>query len=703
MEKNKIEKVYDQIHAPEDLKQETFEKMKKLEPKKKANYSFILSVAALFMFTFALGTLYYTNKPSFDNEQPEQKQIAFETESIDLLHFKNIQELREYFDKNYEDEAKFFNKEMQLETLDSDIKSEARTSATTKGAAEELADTVNSDLNYYKTNTQVENVDEADIVKTDGKYIYYVTNNSVYVVKADDLNLESKLDFSVSDDENTRYYPSELFISEDKLVIIGNYVKYSTQNNNENSLAKRIAISTNISTTKAYIYDISNKSEPKELRQVDIDGDYDTSRMIGNTLYLISTKYMYYNPDLKDTDILPIYYDSASSNEYKNIDCNRIVYNKDSDDSVYKTVGAVNINDNSEIIVETFLGYGDTVYCSESNLYLTSPVYNEGNTQVLNSTEIYKFNISDGGLKYVCKNTINGNVNNQFSLDEYNGNLRVATTVTIQEEPNKTSSKDGYEVVEIGKTTTNNILYVLDENLEKIGELTDFGITEKIYSVRFIGNVAYIVTFEQIDPLFVIDLSDPRNPVMKGELEIPGYSSYLHPYDENHIIGIGYNVKDNGYGGVTNETVKISMFDVSDLSNPKEIFTKSLGEGYSYSNVTYDHKLLMYDKARNLMGFPISMKNENGKMQDSILILNIDLENKEFKIHSQYTVDSFSYYIRKVIYIEDTLYILCDSEILAFNINTLENIANLQLPYERSNLYVDDDFTIEEVEVNLQE
>lgn len=700
MEKNKIEKVYDQIHAPESLKQKTFEKIKQTAPKKNKNYSFILSIAAMFIFTIAVGTAYYINKPVLNNDELEGEKVAIEVQDTDLNHFKSVQDLREYFDKTYSQTTRYYdggiaNEEMaEVQTVLSD------TNNLETKSAEDTSATMKESSNYYTTNTQVENVDEADIVKTDGNYIYYVTNNTIYIVKADELKLETKLDFSVSDDENTRYYPSELFIKDNKLIVIGNFVKYSQEGSLQDTLKSRI-IQSSINTTKAYIYDIQDKANPKELRQVDIDGNYNTSRLIGSTLYLISSKYMYYTPDMEDSDILPLYYDNASSEEYQNVDCKNIVYNENSSDNTYQTIGAVNIESNDELLVETFLGYGNTVYCSENNLYITAPIYNNENTEILNSTEIYKFNISSGGLKYSCKTTISGDINNQFSLDEYDGNLRVATTVTIEEEPAKTSSDNGYEVVEIGKTTTNNILYVLDENLEKIGELTDFGIEEKIYSVRFIGKVAYIVTFEEVDPLFVIDLSDPQNPVMKGELEIPGYSSYLHPYDENHIIGIGYNVKDNGYGGVTNETVKLSMFDVSDLSNPKEIFSKTLGEGYSYSSVTYDHKLLMYDKQRSLIGFPITMK-ENGKMQESILLLNIDLENNEFKIHSQYTMGSYNYYMRKVIYIEDILYILCDNKILAFNINTSDSIGTLDLPYERSNLYKTETSS-DTVELNVEE
>lgn len=706
MNEDKIKDMYDKIHAPENLKKETMEKMKNENPKK-FNYKYILSMAALFVFALTAGTLYYTNKKETEVPNiavlPEETSITIETESPDLLHFQSVEDVRNYFKETYETNNRYF-KDIAFSTMTNgeQMKSAevddlaAADVATTESASE------TKEKNFYQTNTQVENVDEADIVKTDGDYIYYVTNSSVYIVKAETLNLDAQISFARSSNSEENYYPSEVFLKEDKLIVIGNYTKYIDY---DGIFARNIRRTSNINTTKAYIYDISDKTDPKELRQVDIDGNYDTSRLVGDTLYLIGTKSVYYTKDLKDDDILPVYYDSAFSNEYKALDCKHIVYKEDTSDSIYKTIGAININATEQMAIESFLGYGDTVYCSENNLYLTVPIYNSSETDsnVLNKTEIYKFSISGGGLKYSCKTEINGDVNDQFSLDEYNGNLRIATTATIEEVPDKTTTEDGVTTVEIGKRTKNNILYVLDENLNKISELTDFGITEKIYSVRFIKDVAYIVTFKEIDPLFVIDLSDPTNPVMKGELEIPGYSSYLHPYDENHIIGIGYNVKQNGFGGVSNETVKLSMFDVSDLENPKEIFTKTLGEEYSYSDVTRDHKLLMYDGQRNLMGFPISMRNKNYKYEDAIVILEIDLEGNEFKIHSKYTVDNFTYYIRKVIYIEDTLYILCGNEILAFDINTLDNIGKLDLPYERQNAtynsgLVTIDSAVEEIE-----
>ena len=146
-------------------------------------------------------------------------------------------------------------------------------------------------------------------------------------------------------------------------------------------------------------------------------------------------------------------------------------------------------------------------------------------------------------------------------------------------------------VIDNQRITANN-LYVLNEKLEVIGKIEDLAKDEKIYSARFVGDKGYVVTFKQIDPLFVIDLSDPNNPEVKGALKIPGYSSYLHPYDDNHIIGIGYNTKTNKYGNVTNTNMKMAMFDVSDLENPKEIFSVDIGDenGYVSSDINYNHK-----------------------------------------------------------------------------------------------------------------
>ena len=247
-------------------------------------------------------------------------------------------------------------------------------------------------------------------------------------------------------------------------------------------------------------------------------------------------------------------------------------------------------------------------------------------------------------------------------MDEYDGKLRIATTA-------------GYD------DDTENILYIFDEDLKEIGKLGNMAKGEKIYSVRFIGKIGYIVTFEEIDPLFVIDLSDPTSPTIKGQLKIPGYSSYLHPYDETHIIGIGYNTKSNGYGGVVNTNMKMSMFDVSDLNNPVEIFSIDIGDNRVSSEMSYNHKALFYNKEKDLIGFGIrDYSNTSYKTTSKFMIYKIDLK-KGFQEYGEIVSQEYSWKtnIDRAIYIDNKLYTLAETEITEYNLENMEKIAELEL------------------------
>ena len=191
------------------------------------------------------------------------------------------------------------------------------------------------------------------------------------------------------------------------------------------------------------------------------------------------------------------------------------------------------------------------------------------------------------------------------------------------------------------------------------------------------GNTGYIVTFKEIDPLWIVDLSDPTNPVVKGELEIPGYSSYLHPWDENHIIGIGYSVKDNGRGGVTNDKLKISMFDISDISNPKEVFNSNYGNRYVYADIIYDHKELFINKEKNLIGFPVNWYNGSVN-KTGLLLYRVDLENNKFEEISNMVGTGYGF-VQRAIYIDDYIYNLFDKKIEQYNIDTFELVKTVDL------------------------
>ncbi len=620
--KENYKKAVDQIHASDELKEKAFENAKYA---KSNNYTYlrILSTCAVFFIVFLVGFSYFNgdieNLPGEVPVAKEEFEQKIELANAELPRFESMEQLKSVLK---ESNRGFYDSDMYLMSDMVVTDSMATNSAVSKG--EEVAELESAVSDYSTTNTQEENVDEADIVKTDGEYIYYVSNNKVFIVKADNLEVVSEIYLS-TEKETLRI--SEIYIKENKLVILGNgYLLQEPEISSEN---KEDSVRVNsIGVAKAFVFNIEDKANPEKLREVSLEGRYMDSRMVEDNLYLISRKTAYWYDGVEDYTILPALGDSVTSNEIKRVDCTDIIYFEGTDDSSFMIVGGFNINSDEEVSVETFFGAGEQIYASENNLYLTQTNYED---YVYNTT-IYKFKLNNSRIELLAKGTVNGNVNDQFSMDEYDGNLRIATTSVIVLEPEKTEEySPGIMRTTIAKTTTVNNLYVLNENLEEIGRLEDLAPDEKIYSARFIGDVGYIVTFKQIDPLFVIDLSDPINPTVKGELKIPGYSSYLHPYDETHIIGIGYNTEENRYGGTVNTTMKMSMFDVSDLENPQEIFNVDIGTDYAYSEITYNHKVLLYKKSENLIGFPVTTRsNDYYNSENGFMIFRIDLENNEF-------------------------------------------------------------------------
>ena len=670
--KENYKKAVDQIHASDELKEKTFENAKYA---KSNNYTYlkILSTCAVFFIVFLVGFSYFNGdieelpgKIPVAKEDFEQK---IELANAELPRFESMEQLKSVLK---ESNRGFYDSDMYLMSDMVVTDSMATNSAVSKG--EEVAELESAVSDYSTTNTQEENVDEADIVKTDGEYIYYVSNNKVFIVKADNLEVVSEIYLS-TEKETLRI--SEIYIKENKLVILGNgYLLQEPEISSENT-EDSVRVNS-IGVAKAFVFDIEDKTNPEKLREVSLEGRYMDSRMVEDNLYLISRKTAYWYDGVEDYTILPALGDSVTSNEIKRVDCTDIIYFEGTDDSSFMIVGGFNINSDEEVSVETFFGAGEQIYASENNLYLTQTNYED----YVYNTRIYKFKLNNSRIELLAKGTVNGNVNDQFSMDEYDGNLRIATTSVIVLEPEKTEEySPGIMRTTRAKTTTVNNLYVLNENLEEIGRLEDLAPDEKIYSARFIGDVGYIVTFKQIDPLFVIDLSDPTNPIVKGELKIPGYSSYLHPYDENHVIGIGYNTEENGYGGTVNTTMKMSMFDVSDLENPQEIFNVDIGTDYAYSEITYNHKVLLYKKSENLIGFPVTTRSNNYyNSENGFMIFRIDLENNEFAEYGK-IMEELDYRtdVERVIYIEDKLYTLSRNYIISYDLNTLEQINKVEL------------------------
>ena len=554
--------------------------------------------------------------------------------------------------------------------------------------AESTKTTVQDSTDYSKTNTQVEGVDEADIVKTDGKYIYYVSNSKIVIVNAiDSNNLQIEAEIEYDRQQNTTFNPIEIYLFGDKLIVVGN--KYY-QEENENKYGYYYG--KNFTTAK--VYNVNNKKDLSLEREVELEGNYLSSRMIDNNIYLVANKGLYlyrlYDTeitDIKEEDYQVQYKDTAINSAFCPVGYDRMYYIPDTEYTSYINIAAFNVNNKDNANIKSYLGAGDEVYCSENNLYITNNMYEYKNYGFYQSqkieTAVNKFKLDKANVEFVAQGIVPGTPINQFAMDESKGYFRIATT-------NNTSWNNN--------TSTNN-MYVLDSEMNIIGRLEGLAKGERIYSVRFIGTRAYMVTFVQTDPLFVIDLSKPEAPTVLGELKIPGYSKYLHPYDETHLIGFGEDTETTnyGYGEVTiTNGMKMALFDVADPNNPKELFTEKIGERGTSSEVLYNHKALCFSKEKNIIAFPISIRENEYKtsFQGAIVYgLTLDkgfeLKGKISHIASENGKFQYDYtkQIERIIYIKDSLFTLSKGLIKATDMNTLEEQSKVEITVPEERFY----------------
>lgn len=501
---------------------------------------------------------------------------------------------------------------------------------------------------YSETNIQEFGVDEADIIKNDGKYIYLIKGDTIRIIEA--FPPESMKAVASIKVEEKGFYPTEMYVDGDTLTVIGQSSQYyaydkpreidaqisntaevlpeffegdaveiedsSEQGSIINGTAevalmmmpesKRYFPGNNKQMTTLVAYDISDKSTPEVVRTVSVEGNYQSSRKIGDTVYLVSNKHndWYWGrpvPMLRNED-LPTMSDSADASVKMIAPCQDIYYYPNFESSNYLTVAAIDtVDTKADVGRIMMLGSGDNVYSSAENLYvtrtryqdrfITSPSFDGWRNEP--TTHIYKFALEGNEIEFTDKGTVRGRVLNQFSMSEAGKYFRIAT---------QTDGKDG------------SMMTVLNEKLVQTGQVGGIAPGENIKSVRFMGDKAYMITFKNVDPLFVIDL-DPKNPEVLGELKIPGWSDYLHPYDDTHLIGIGREVKEGAEEDdrLTNDELlglKIAMFDVSDLKNPKEIHKKVIGDNGTTSEATSNHKAFLFDTKENVMALPITVMQQ---------------------------------------------------------------------------------------------
>lgn len=610
------------------------------------------------------------------------------------------------------------------------VASDASGSASSGSAAPAAG---SADGEYSKTNVQVEGVDEADWAKTDGKFIYQRSGNSVII--ADIRNPESPRLASVLeyDDDEESFSPRELYAADGRLIVIGTaYLPdHEDEGNGDYTIyaeqSADILIWPPIHQTRtlvtAKIYEVSDDGVPVFVRELQLEGHYVTSRMIGSSLYLIANKHNLLYPLLEAADadadaepnernFEPIWRDTAISQEPSTIPLKRLHYFPDSPEDGTLLIGAVDLKEpGTAMHVSAYLGSAGTVYASTENLYIAIPrsiwpTDAAGRPQYTArpklQTDIYKFRLDGGSTAYAGQGSVPGHVLNQFSMDEYDGRFRIATT-------------SGYMWAEDSADISKNNLYVLDERLKTIGSLEDLAPGERIYSARFMGSRAYMVTFRNVDPLFAIDLSDPAKPTVLGQLKIPGYSDYLHPYDEHHLIGFGKETitatprDGRGEPMAYYLGMKLSLFDVTDVTQPKEIFKEVIGDRGTHSDLLHDHKALLFDRTSGLLAFPVELmevKEETGRNEydmppygefvyQGAYVYRVDLD-EGFNLRGRIThlsaddlakAGDYGYDYRKkvqrILYAGDMLYTMSDAILKVNALHSLEERGALTYP-ERS-------------------
>ena len=651
-----------EIKVNEELKQET---LKKVTNTKKTPYRFnkIYPIASLAFMCAIIMAIVLPNKSMAPINEVTAEQTKISQKLPKVENFKNL-----YAMLKARDTKRYYIEDMF--SVDSITNENSKNETATNEAADD----------YSKTNTQVQGVDEADIVKTDGTHIYYLANEKLTIINTE--NASQMKEMSTIEFDET-FTPEEIFLNNDKIIVIGTRYEYD-------KTERKIGIDEDYlypnymdrTYTSAKIYNVKDKTNPTLERTVEVEGSYLTARMIDSNVYIASNKYMYYayicntykSTELNEDDFKPHYLDTATSNETKSINFDCIYYIPEFEDTNYLNIVAFNITNNQEANVESYLGAGEEIYASKENLYVTKTKYDyERKNKTSITTEIYKFNLNNANCTFAKAGDVPGSVLNQFSMDECNGYFRIATT-------DSTSWNS--------ESNTNN-LYVLNENLETIGKIEGLAKGERIYSVRFMGNRAYMVTFVETDPLFVIDLSNPTTPTVLGELKIPGYSKYLHPYDETHLIGIGEDteVVNYGYGDrVVTNGMKMAMFDVTDPNNPQELYNVKIGEKGTYSELLYNHKALLFSKEKNIIAFPISITENDYKVTfQGAIVYGVSLE-KGFELKTKISnsaTDYDRYYSRnsveRIIYIKDTLFTLSNGLIKAVDLNTFETKGSIEL------------------------
>lgn len=537
---------------------------------------------------------------------------------------------------------------------------------------------------HSSTNNQVEGIDEGDIVQTDGDYLYSISESRVMI---SDIRDPENMELAAVLKLDGETYPEELFLSGDTLVVISS--RFSLMETEEDVEMESFMPYSGI--TAVSLYDVTSPENPELIREFGNEGTFNNARLSDGILHYVSNVFPNYwiLEEQPDMELRPRLFDSAQGGELEPLPYEDLTILPGTMEGSYSVITSISLEspESNEISTKGFLGGNKQLYMNEQHLYLTASAFETAEGEFEDTalwvpqqadTEIFKFSLDGISVEFIASARVQGSLLNQFSMGEFEGYFRVATTEGVAWAP---------------ASEPKNHLFILNEQLEQVGSVENLAPGERIYSVRFIGSKAYMVTFRETDPLFAIDVSDPAAPEVLGELKIPGFSNYLHPLDDEHLIGFGYDtkiepVKGGGEPRIVTGGMKISLFDVSDMDDPKEADTEIIGGPGTYSALQYDHKALFRHEAQSLFGFPVSIYTGDGTeyiefQAEGALIYSITPEGIELSADltqaSEQTYEDWNTSVQRLAYAKDALYAVANTEVRSYRLSDFEPLGTLSL------------------------
>lgn len=648
----------EEVVVPKNLRPENIEKMlleveekkKKETLKLKRKHRIVVGLAAACVALVA-GVIYAGVSHPLGtevNSNAEKDELKIKSQ---IASAKSYDEVREYFEEYQRSIDEANSGEWKIaDFLGLRVGSKEKTSSSAAGdmakaeSAQDLGtgvDTLNDTAvtgGFSDTNVRTEGVGEADIVKTDGKYLYALQDSATEIAIVDTTTDTMKKVGTIQSGDQGQI--TEFYVNGKQVFVLSttNITRFD-KDGNELYYGD---------ITQLETFDVSDVKNPELTARITQSGSYKSSRYVGDYLYLFSNYYIYDTSDIASPENYVPYVDN------KLIEDSDIYLPPIHAANQYLVVSSVNINDPTKVVDQKAVlsEYGE-LYVSSENIYIyentwsTSLARNELSN--IGRTILRKISYKDGKLEGVAQTKVDGRLNDSFSIDEYKGNLRVITTI------------DGVE-------TTSNAVFVLDKDLKIIGKIKDLAKDERVYSARLFGDIGYFMTYRETDPLFSVDFSDPTNPKIIGSLKIPGFSEYLHFFGENMLLGIGMDTDEKS--GVTNG-MKISMFDITDPADVKEVQKYTITDAY-YSDVFSDYRAVLIDYDKNLIGFSVNADRE------MYYVFSYDKADG-FSLNMKEEVNGNSWLVTRGVYIKDKLYVVKGNAVESYRIGNFEKVDDILL------------------------